>query len=68
MAKLSKDDFQKLWDEFQNDPEKVGSNPNNCKSFLDSALNLLNKGDISEELAKEVMAAANDALAKLSPM
>jgi len=27
MAKLSKDDFQKLWDEFQDDPAEVGGNP-----------------------------------------
>jgi hypothetical protein len=67
MAKLSKDDFQKLWDEFQDDPAEVGGNPNNCKSLVESARGLLDKGDISEELAKEVMATAYDALAKLSP-
>ncbi len=53
MAKLSKNQFQSLWNRFQSNPNSL--NINEYKSLLDSAHELHRNGEISESLAREVI-------------
>lgn len=57
MAKLSKNDLDKLWAKFSSNPDSL--NINEYKSILDSAQDLYRKGELSESDAKKMIATAS---------
>jgi hypothetical protein len=58
MAKLDKEGLDELWGKFSNNPDSL--NVNQYKSILDSAQDLVRKGEISREDAEKMIKAASE--------